>query len=99
MVDAKVFSDSYVIGARNHDAFAKAHAGEAKFVYVQNGKKISRLEGVPASDLARSREKLHDFAVTTVAKRKDLAPRVKRGALVGQRIWPMGRRRQRGRKG
>lgn len=94
MVDAKVFADSYALGARNHDAFAKAHEGEARFVFVRNGAKIEKLNGVPADDLARNREDLHDFAVTMVAKRTDLAPRVRRGALTGQRIWPMGRRRK-----
>lgn len=92
MVDAKVFADSYVIGARNHDTFSKAHQGEAKFVYVQNGKNIGKLSGVPTSDLSRDRSKLHDFAVKTILDRPNISPRVKRGALVGQRIWPMGRR-------
>jgi hypothetical protein len=92
MVDAKVFADSYVIGARNHDEFAKRHQGEARFVYVQNGAKIEKLSGVPTSDLSRNRSTLHDFAVKTILDKPGVSPRVKRGALVGQRIWPMGRR-------
>ena len=93
MVDAHVFADSYVIGARNHDAFAKAHQGEATFVFVKNGAKIEKLDGVPSSDLSRDRSKLHDFAVETIRKREGVAPRIRRGALVGQRIWTVGRRK------
>jgi hypothetical protein len=87
MVDASVFADSYVLGARNHDAFSKHHAGEATFVYVKNGAKIEKLSGVPASDIARDRKALHEFAVKTIRDKAGIKPRIRRGALVGERIW------------
>lgn len=86
MVDAQVFADSYVIGAKNHAAFSKTYAGSAKFVYLSNGEKVERLDRVPDSDINRSRKDLHDFAVDTIHKGK-MPPRVRRGALMGQRIW------------
>lgn len=88
MVDADVFADSYVMGARNHAAFSKKHANDATFIFVSNGATISKLDGVPDSDTGRSRKALRHFALKTVAKLgKDVSPRVKRGALLGQRIW------------
>lgn len=88
MVDAKVFADSYVIGAKNHDAFFKKNRNKATFVFVQNGSKIERLAGVPQSDLARDRRKLYEFASRNLGS---APPRIKRGASVGSRIWPSGR--------
>lgn len=88
MVDAHVFADSYVLGAKNHDAFSKANADKATFIFVANGGKIERLPGVPKSDLGRNRTKLREFAHATVEKLgTKLSPRIRRGATVGKRIW------------
>jgi hypothetical protein len=87
MVDASVFADSYAIGAKNHHAFSKANEGKAKFVYVENGKSIRSLPGVPPSDLTIDRRALRKFAIDTVEKLPDLEPRIRRGALAGARIW------------
>ncbi|HUW55587.1 MAG TPA: Hint domain-containing homing endonuclease, partial [Planctomycetota bacterium] len=43
MVDATVFADSYVIGARNHAAFSKRHARDASFLFIHSGDEIKRL--------------------------------------------------------
>jgi hypothetical protein len=94
MVDSKVFADSYVIGAKNHAAFAERNKGRARFVYVKNGQPIESLDGVPSSDTGRDKGKLHDFAVRTIEQRaKGLPSRVKRGALIGERVWREGRRK------
>jgi hypothetical protein len=87
MVDAAVFADSYALGARNHHAFSKANAGKANFVYVENGKTVRSLPGVPPSDLTLDRRALRTFAAGVVEKDADVEPRVKRGALSGARIW------------
>lgn len=88
MVDAQVFADSYVIGAQNHAVFASRHTRDATFVYLKNGSSVERVNGVPDEDLQRSRTKLHAFAVGTVSHPARKIPRhIRRGALVGQRIW------------
>ena len=87
MVDATVFADSYVIGAKNHAAFSTRNAKAASFVFVQNGSNIQRLPGVPESDLARKQKVLREFALDTVRKLTDLPTRIRRGATVGERIW------------
>lgn len=88
MVDAKVFADSYAIGAKNHAAFAKANAGNknAKFVYLDNSGKPTLIEGVPKAALSVNRKELASFAIDTVQK-GDFPAHVKRGALIGTRIW------------
>lgn len=89
MVDAKVFADSYVIGARNHAAFSQKHAKDADFFFMANGgKSIDRLPGVPASDLARNTKDLHSFALKTVSDLgRKIPKRIRRGALMGARVW------------
>ena len=88
MVDAAVFADSYAIGGRNHAAFAKRHARDARFLYVQNGDVIMRLPGVPSGDMSRDRSALNAFALDKVAELGDgIPPRIRRGATGGRRIW------------
>jgi hypothetical protein len=86
MVDAAVFADSYILGAKNHAEFSKRNSSAAKFIYVENGGTIRRIDSVPTSDTNRDRNELRSFAVDTV-NHTDAPPRIKRGALVGQRIW------------
>jgi hypothetical protein len=87
MVDATVFADSYVIGAKNHAEFSTRNAKAASFVFVQNGSNIQRLPGVPETDLARKQTELREFALDTVRNLTDLPARIRRGATVGSRIW------------
>jgi hypothetical protein len=89
MVDAKVFADSYAIGARNHDAFHKANKDNpsAKFVFLDNTGKPKQIDGVPQEALSLDADKLAEFAQKAVEK-SSAPERVKTGALLGRKIWP-----------
>ncbi len=85
MVDAKVFADSYVLGAQNHQAFYEKNKDNpnASFVFLAAGK---RIDGIPKEALSIDRHKLAEFAAKTV-REGSAPPHVKRGGLVGERIW------------
>lgn len=88
MVDAKVFADSYAIGAKNHHAFHQANKDNpnAKFVFLDNTGKPKEIPGVPREALDLDADELSKFAAVEVEKSQ--APeRVKKGALQGRRIW------------
>jgi HK97 family phage portal protein len=88
MVDAKVFADSYAIGARNHQAFYESNRDNpsARFSFLDNTGAPSRIDGIPQSALNLDSGRLAAFAERTVA-RANVPPRVKSGALAGKRIW------------
>jgi hypothetical protein len=88
MVDAKVFADSYAIGARNHQAFYESNRDNpsARFSFLDNTGSPSRIDGIPQSALNLDAGRLAAFAERTVA-RANVPPRVKSGALAGKRIW------------
>lgn len=93
MVDAKVFADSYAIGARNHHAFHQANKDNpnARFVFLDNTGKPKQIDGVPKEALDLDSDELAAFAEAEVEKSQ--APdRVKRGALIGRRIWRKGKK-------
>jgi hypothetical protein len=88
MVDAKVFADSYALGARNHQAFYDKYKNSpnASFVFLANTGKPSLIPGVPKEALRLNRRELARFAIKTL--RESGAPaHVKRGGTVGERIW------------
>jgi hypothetical protein len=88
MVDAKVFADSYALGAKNHQAFYDRHKDNpnASFVFLANTGKPTLIPGVPKESLKLDRRELAKFASRAV--RDSGAPaHVKRGATVGERIW------------
>ena len=88
MVDAKVFADSYAIGAKNHHAFHQANKDNpnAKFTFLDNTGKPSKVDGVPKASLELNADELAAFAEREVEKSS--APvHVKQGALMGRRIW------------
>jgi hypothetical protein len=90
MVDAKVFADSYEFGAKNHQAFYEANKTNknAKFVFLDNTGIPKLTNGIPAAALKVNRKELAEYAIG-VAKDHETAPSyVKRGALLGERIWP-----------
>ena len=89
MVDAKVFADSYAIGAKNHQAFYDKHKNNenANFVFLSNMGKPTKIDGIPKEALGYNSKELEKFAVDTVNKAEGIPRHVKRGALVGQRIW------------
>jgi hypothetical protein len=90
MVDASVFADSYGIGGKNHFNFYNQNKNNpsAKFVFIDSTKgKPKLVSEFPKEAIQVDRKQLRDFAAATVANRQSVAPRVKRGALVGTRIW------------
>jgi hypothetical protein len=88
MVDAKVFADSYAIGATNHQAFYQSNKNNpnAKFIFLDNTSKPKQLPGIPKEALNINRKDLAKYAADVVEK-ADVPPYVKRGASMGARIW------------
>ncbi len=88
MVDAKVFADSYAIGAKNHQAFYEKHKDNpnASFVVLENSGKPKKIDSIPEDALNIDRKELAKFAIDVV-KATDAPAHVKRGALIGTRIW------------
>jgi hypothetical protein len=88
MVDAKVFADSYAMGAKNHQAFYDNNKDNknANFIFLENAGTPRRLEGIPKEALGLNSKELAAFAVEAV--KTSGAPRhVQDGALAGTRIW------------
>jgi hypothetical protein len=88
MVDAAVFADSYVLGAKNHHAFHQANLNNknAKFLFF-NAKDQSVIDGVPPESLKVDRKSLYHWAMGSIQSRTDVSPAVMRGATQGARIW------------
>lgn len=89
MIDARVFADSYALGAKNHMQFYENNKTNpnAKFIWIQGGGKPTELQGMPPEALAVDRHELYRFAVQKLQERQSVAPHVKRGAMIGARIW------------
>lgn len=90
MVDAKVFADSYAIGARNHKAFHETHKDNPKaaFTFIDSsGDKPRLVDSVPDKALGVDRHELVDFALAEVRSAAHAPAHVKRGAQTGIRIW------------
>lgn len=90
MVDAKVFADSYALGATNHQKFFNENQNNpnANFMFLDNtSSKPSKLSGIPEEALKINRKELSDFAINTVKNNPDVPPHIKKGALMGERIW------------
>lgn len=95
MVDAKVFADSYALGAKNHQAFMEQHKDNpsARFVILENkiGSKPRLLDAIPEEALRHDRAELARFAEGAILKGEvEAPPHVKRGALIGRRVWGAG---------
>ncbi len=88
MIDARVYADSYELGAKNHAAFAERNKDNpnARFVYVRNGANPEQLPGMPPEALKVDGKKLAAFASKTL-KESDAPQRVKDGGLLGERVW------------
>jgi hypothetical protein len=90
MVDASVFADSYGIGGKNHYNFYTQNKNNpsAKFLFIDSTKGKPKLVSEFPMDATKvDRKALREYAASVVAIRKNVAPRVKRGALVGSRVW------------
>lgn len=88
MVGAKVFADSYALGAKNHQAFYEANKENpnANFIFLENTGKPKQLPGIPAEALSIDRKELADYARDVVLN-SDAPAHVKRGATMDYRIW------------
>ena len=88
MIDAYVFADSHLMGAKNFDSFREKNGDRAAFFVVDNsGKDGPRLvDKVPKTTW--SREKLVRYCQKTLVEKKSkLTPSILRGGLVGERYW------------
>lgn len=90
MIDARVFADSYVLGARNFDAFKEANKSKADFLIISNDPKAGPrvIADLPKSAMRRSRKQLVNFATTSIRKAKGVSGAIVRGALRGAAVWP-----------
>lgn len=88
MVDAAVFADSYVLGAKNMHAFHQANAKDpdTNFVFFRAGE-TEELPGVPEESLRQDRKALYHWAMNSILSRDDVSPTVTRGGTNGARIW------------
>jgi hypothetical protein len=99
MVDAQLFTDSYVEGAKNFKAFMDKHKDDpdCEFVCIDNsvrGKNPDgtpilpkKLDGFPEAALKFDPEKLYARSANYVASVTGLSPAIRRGASIGRRIW------------
>lgn len=110
MVDARLFAESYTEGAKNFKAFMDKHkdGGEADFVCIDNsiravdsaGKAIppKALDGFPPAALKFDADKLTARSANYVAKVADLSPALRRGAMIGGRVWGNAKKASTGKK-
>jgi hypothetical protein len=90
MVDARVFADSYVIGARNFKAMMSHYKGEksAEFFVLSSRKGApTRVSDIPEEALGEDEDALYKRSLEAIHAIPDLPPSVKRGGTMGQRIW------------
>lgn len=90
MVDARVFADSYAIGARNFQAMADKHKGDkdAEFFVLSSRKgEPVRVPSVPEEALKADEDDIYQQALEAIHAVKDLPPAIKRGGTISQRIW------------
>lgn len=88
MVDAKIFADSYSVGAKNHQAFYQANKTNpnAKFVFLDNTGQPRQLKRIPPYALVINSKDLAKFAVAELDN-LDVPGYIKQGATIGERIW------------
>lgn len=90
MVDARLFADSYTIGAKNFKAFSDKHKGNqnAQFLFFDNRGDPKLVNDVPEDALNASSDELYENASRVLQERAaTLKPSVLRGGTIGQRVW------------
>lgn len=101
MVDARLFADSYAMGAKNFQGFMDKHkdSGDADFVVLDNnvnrGKKDEagnplppvKLDKLPDAALKLDADQLYQRSASYIKKTAGLTPGIYRGASLSQRIW------------
>jgi hypothetical protein len=88
MVDAKVFADSYVHGAKNFAAFAKTHKDNpnAHFFYIDNTGQPRKIEDLPPAAMGLDSSHLYEYCLRQI-KEKAPSAAIQHGATIGLRIW------------
>lgn len=90
MVDARLFADSYALGAKNMKAFADKHKDDAQFIFLDNRDKAApkRLDAFPDEALQWDSETIYRDALAALHRRKDeLSPALVKGGMAGVKIW------------
>ena len=90
MVDARVFADSYAIGARNFQAMSDKHKGDKDaefFVLSSREGAPQRVPAVPEAALKSDEDDIYQQSLEAIHAIKDLPPAIKRGGTISQRIW------------
>jgi hypothetical protein len=90
MVDARVFADSYAIGAKNFDALHKKHKDDkdVDFVIINSrGKTPTRVESVSDEAKGLDADAVYERSLKAIHGMEGVPPAVKRGGTIGQRIW------------
>ena len=91
MVDARVFADSYAIGARNFAAMHAKHKDDkdADFVILSSrAGEPKRVDSMPEEALKQDEDQIYAQSLEAIHAVPNLPPSVKRGGTIGQRIWP-----------
>lgn len=89
MVDARLFADSYTLGAKNFHAFHQANKDKAQFFVLDNtGKDPKAVDSVPKEALEMDPDALYERAIAYLQSAETVKPAVKRGGTNGLRIWP-----------
>jgi flagellar biosynthesis GTPase FlhF len=90
MVDAKVFVDSYVIGAKNHANFLAQHSHDANISSVivdcSSGKPV-KTDRMPETAIELDSKQLEQHCIQTIQQRNDVPDYIRQAALQGQKIW------------
>jgi len=92
MVDARLYADSYALGAKNMKAFVDNYGGKAgaEFIFIDNRNKAEPkpLDAFPEETLKWDAEEIYSFAVQGLVKRHaELDPALVKGGLAGLNIW------------
>ncbi len=92
MVDARLFADSYAIGAKNFHSFHEKHKEDPDigFIVIDNskGSEPAVLSDVPQEALNQNSNDIYKTSMQVIEERADnLRPSVVRGGTVGTRIW------------
>lgn len=89
MVDARLFADSYAIGAKNFKAFydREKDKGRAEFIFISGRSKPKVVPDFPEEAVSLDAEQVYAQASEAIDKHQNLKPAVRRGASIGRRIW------------
>jgi hypothetical protein len=90
MITTQVYTDSHVEGPKNFQSFVDNHGDDpnVKVHYIINGATPRISDGMPDKALRIDKAKLHDFVTDVVKGNEGIPSHIKRGALLGERIWP-----------